>query len=746
MRTHRRLAVLAAFIVVTFILVVKPVVAHASSGVNGLNGTTAGVEAASGTGLTLGSIYGIGNTGGVNYVGYIQAQKMFPGFSGADFIQVMNANGYYSVANGFNPIQQAYTGGWYLINNPANVADVPVPSGETATISIANRFVPSTTLSPSAPVGTADQALIDTAAEATDLGETLPLVTTFLADASNAISVASWPLMLTGDSVQPSVQSEVDNDCVSDINANDGYPDWSSSDFSTEYHNPYTGLINFTGEQQDMEELASDRIDSIGNEGVICDPALELSRLYTAAQIAEEPWQIRFCIAVQFIDGDGYFWPITVTNGITGGLQYWNWADPSEIAYLDTACPQSTLIAVLGAVTYDDALAGGSPYTPSGDDGTCNIATNEPAGGGPGPADIWMACVGVVALTGMSGNALFCVAETNSYTGSGQEDVAGPPFGTAVSDTPTGSTYSVLVAQVFGLSRYTYQITGEPSTPSCGSPSAVFQLGVVTYNQTTYPAYPATQPNTGIQGPGSSTGSVSTSTTLAALAPPAPGVTAPSTLPSGSSSTPLWGPIEWLGDHISSGITWLGGDITNALGTGLGAVSNGLSQVLGGITSLPSEILGGLKNLFIPDTTPWKGIESGLANVFPFNITGQIADIVGSIGGPLGAAATGSSDCGPVLDFRPVIRDIWTSNSAGDSGLVANMPTPASSGCPAMFATAGKTRTAEENSFGSMFGFRLLIKGFLTLILCLAVLWRFIGSVGPGRTGLEANLDNDQDW
>jgi hypothetical protein len=222
--------------------------------------------------------------------------------------------------------------------------------------------------------------------------------------------------------------------------------------------------------------------------------------------------------------------------------------------------------------------------------------------------------------------------------------------------------------------------------------------------------------------------------------------------------------IEVLAVTVADGFSQLAGLLQGVLSVNvenwpadlasLGSdVATETSAIVNAVTALPADITStltaGLTTLFEPSGSPWTAVDSEVQTKFPVDVGVQVGQVTTGLAGPIGRAATGADSCGPQLDFRPVLSAIPWGVTGGNSSFVVNLPTPAASGCPAMFAPAGKPRTTMETEFGSVFGYRVLLKGFLTVVLALTVLWRFMGSVGPGLTGLETDLGAGEgygDW
>jgi hypothetical protein len=738
-RTRRLIATVT--LVVAVALFGNATAAYATlTPVNGLNGTLAAVVAATGTGTTVGTAYGLGayTSGGPNFIDRATAFKMFPS-AGAEVYRelALNKNGWFLITNGLKGT------GFYFIGAPSNGA-VAVASGVTANVLTAPGYAEvASTIGSGSLLGGSQQLLVDSADDAGRLGFVGELVSGFL---PRVLTSAAWiPVgLLGGDSVQPTAEQMVLNQCTTDIVGSNGYPDWSSNDFAASY----VGYgSSWGGTVLSIVSLGAAGLDPIkavaakwsDGSGLVCDPAMVFPNLFAASTVAAAPWEIRFCIGAQVWDGNGYFWP--ATTAAAAGTS-WSWASQAELDWLNAACPPAEMTQVFGT-SYTTGIAGGhgSPsagygtsYTPTGYavSGDCETDGYYEGAGFSGWDVSWYChfpqapttmnvpmglysngnntavgyasgtnCTGAktpgqsIATNGQGWTGFCSLGSGNYYGYSGQIDHAAPG---------TGSFWLYEVDWYNGTTWYSANIYTRTAT------------GVIPSQSITG----ATQ-NSGLPSPGGSTPVGSPATTLAPLGNPAPAITAPSSLPSGSSSTPVWGPVEWLGNKLIGGISWLGQSITNGLSQGFSDTIGVLGQIESGVVSLPGLIVSGLggelENLFIPSSTTVASAETNVGTEPPFNwvssFTGGITALYNGFTGGL----SGSS-CAPYIGYSGAVVP-----SYGGYLMTAN------SACPGN--GAGHTRTAADRTAGNLDGFRTPIRAFLVVLLVAGFMVRLMRTVGP---------------
>jgi hypothetical protein len=557
--------------------------------------------------------------------------------------------------------------------------------------------------------------------------------------------------------------------CIQSIQSSSDYPDWTSPEFLASTNSPTSSgvIVGPTFELQNL--YVNDNPSTID-----CDPVSIFPLIYSASQIASEPWQGRFCVEAMAYDGDGQFWPTSV-SGLAGSNWAWLLSAGSStvidaaktLAYLDEACPASWLATVFGE-SYTDNVAGAPVSTapPPDASGDCSVnwSFGDPPGAyaGAGPA-LAFNCTetvnpvsqGYVQLSfvvdyggtyydeprNLISASLVTVSGTGPYQLSGSYEV-GENWG---SDTILeGVSFEGDFANA-GRGPETLYIVPDNSftdneklvlTPGDGVTVPATD-GVVANKVAPPTASPATAPQLE-QAPGATdpSNAVGTSTQVApvtGIAPePAPAQSGVTNVSDQPDTDAITGTLATVGDDIDGGLHWLGDDITTGLGdlqTSLGddfsylwsdmapALDGTLSEVtslVGDVIALPDLVVDGilsdLEEAFEPSTTTAAEVEADVTTTFPLDWVATGVAGVGDVTSAAGTALAGSA-CGPYVG--------WSGLDVPSFGVHLPSPDPS---CPGN--GPGGARTAEDDEAGGLYGYRVDIRDALALFMILAFIVR----------------------
>jgi hypothetical protein len=201
--------------------------------------------------------------------------------------------------------------------------------------------------------------------------------------------------------------------------------------------------------------------------------------------------------------------------------------------------------------------------------------------------------------------------------------------------------------------------------------------------------------------------------------------------------------MRWSADQVVNGMqslslnmTSLTGDLENVLEGGLSGVGLGVTALTGAVVDLPAliaeGITNGLETLFEPSTTSVDELTDQAQDTFPIS---WVATGVTDVQTVTGAAHTGvgGSDCGPYVGFP---------STGVLPGFGVRLPSPDTS-CPGN--GAGGVQTAQDKSAGSLFGYRVIVRDLLALVVVLGFILRLIRSApwSPGEDDLSPSLASD---
>jgi len=519
--------------------------------------------------------------------------------------------------------------------------------------------------------------------------------------------------------------------CAGQITGNSGYPSWDSAAFSQSgYQVDPSVFSTFVGELSDNAPFPVGPFDWPDGSGTVCDPMETFPLLYAGTTIAQEPWELEWCVQASVLDGGSSWAPSTVAGAVGTA---WAWASQSALDFVNAACPAVWLETLPGYSA--DQVAGYAPTAPpvgtwTTSNSSCNmsVASGTFVNGGTTYyyEEAWLACMGpgFSTLTNESdfyfdeqpGDGLFGPAGLLQpagplFVGPGSSSGATyPPYTTSMpwgSDVvgqaqlwvgwwqtsgpvPDWSVATSVSVGGSGIGQGTAAVTAVATDSLPSQPGAAHAVSVT----------PTAGPQT--SAPGSDVGSP--------------------TAPADSSGAPVPSPAS-----VSNDTSFLGRLLTdldvnsvsgfNAVVDSLGWLARTLLSPLNMIQSAVQGVGSLLYSLFVPSESPFAEVQGQLVGTPAYGWVSQVEGTTVGLESSVQGALSGSSNCGPELGFSGVAALSLVHDTSFDIRLPSW-----DSACPGN--GPGGVSTSWDQEVGGVFGFRSELRTLLLLVVTLMFLVR----------------------